>query len=50
MGFVAPILIYENNYKLKRARWEKYFNYFILFFGVTFGGIGAVKAVGKMFY
>ncbi len=50
MGFVAPILIYENNYKLKRARYEKYLNYSILIFGVIMGVIGAYKAVGQMFY
>ncbi len=50
MGFVAPILIYETNYELKRYCYEKPLNYFILIFGVTMGGVGAYKAVGKMFY
>ncbi len=50
MGFVAPILIYETNYKLERPRYEKPLNYSILFFGVVMGVIGAYKAVGNMFY
>ena len=49
LGFIAPILIYETNWKKERSKYSKPFNYLILLFGIVFGGIGAYNSLLKMF-
>jgi amino acid permease len=49
LGFIAPVYIYETNWKEERKGYEKGLNYFILFFGIICGGIGAYHSLLDMF-